>query len=193
MSVDVRIGAIPSGWRNNPGEMQQIAFASRCSRIDVRYRRERSGRWTVAAGEVAAEAGIDHIDGDSIDLSIDGARRTYRIVASGRTCGVHSVLGLSDFARLSRFPTHASEEIHGGCQAPMPGKVLEVRVVAGDRVHRGDLLVVLEAMKMEHQIVAATDARVAEVRVEVGQQVDAGQVLVVLEDDAAAQSFSSAS
>jgi acetyl/propionyl-CoA carboxylase alpha subunit len=178
---------IPSGWRNNPGEMQEAAFSSRQVRIDVRYRRQRSGTWDVAIDDRTHSVAIEATDVDSISLSIDGVRRTFQLFESGQICGVHSVLGLTDLTLLPRFPTHEAEHVRGGCQAPMPGKVLEVRVAAGDAVHSGDLLVVLEAMKMEHQIVAAADGTIAEVRVAVGQQVDAGEVLIVLESDEAKQ------
>jgi propionyl-CoA carboxylase alpha chain len=178
---------IPSGWRNNPGEMQEAAFSSRQVRIDVRYRQQRSGTWDVAIDDRTHSVAIEATDVDSISLSIDGVRRTFQLFESGQICGVHSVLGLTDLTLLPRFPTHEAEHVRGGCQAPMPGKVLEVRVAAGDAVHSGDLLVVLEAMKMEHQIVAAADGTIAEVRVAVGQQVDAGEVLIVLESDEAKQ------
>ena len=65
----------------------------------------------------------------------------------------------------------------------MPGKVLQVRVAAGDRVARGDTLVILEAMKMEHAVTAPHDGTVAEVRAEPGQQVEAGAILVVLDEE----------
>ena len=63
----------------------------------------------------------------------------------------------------------------------MPGKVLELRVGEGDVVRKGDTLVVLEAMKMEHPMRAPTDGRVAEIRVAVGDQVEAGAILLVVE------------
>ncbi len=63
----------------------------------------------------------------------------------------------------------------------MPGTVTVVAVAVGDRVTAGQLLVVLEAMKMEHRITADADAVVAEVPVAVGDSVDAHQVVVVLE------------
>ncbi len=64
--------------------------------------------------------------------------------------------------------------------APMPGKVLKVLVKAGDRVAAGDVLVVLEAMKMETTLVAEADAVVRRVRVAEGATVDHGAVLVEL-------------
>jgi propionyl-CoA carboxylase alpha chain len=83
-----------------------------------------------------------------------------------------------------RFPEHAGGDVAGATLAPMPGSVVEVAVAVGDRVTRGDLLVVLEAMKMEHRITAPLDGTVTEVRVEAGTQVDADAVLVVVDDGA---------
>jgi biotin carboxyl carrier protein len=62
--------------------------------------------------------------------------------------------------------------------AAMPGRVLEVRVAAGDRVARGDLLLILEAMKMQNEIRADADQVVAEVRCAPGQAVETGALLV---------------
>jgi propionyl-CoA carboxylase alpha chain len=59
--------------------------------------------------------------------------------------------------------------------------VVTVAVEPGQPVSKGDLLVTVEAMKMEHRVTAPFDGEVAEVRVEAGQQVDADQVLVVVE------------
>ena len=67
--------------------------------------------------------------------------------------------------------------------APMPGKVLAVRVEPGQAVASGDPLVVLEAMKMETIVGAEANAHVREVRVTAGAMVEPGQVLVVLEFD----------
>ena len=64
----------------------------------------------------------------------------------------------------------------------MPGTVLRVLVAAGDAVAAGQPLVVVEAMKMEHQIVAPAAGTVAEVLVAAGQQVDTGQVLLQMEE-----------
>jgi 3-methylcrotonyl-CoA carboxylase alpha subunit len=65
--------------------------------------------------------------------------------------------------------------------APMPGKVLDVLVAAGDRVDAGTPLVLLEAMKMEQTVRSPADARVVQVKVKTDQMVGPGQILVVLE------------
>jgi len=65
--------------------------------------------------------------------------------------------------------------------APIPGKVVAVKVVAGDQVEVGQALVVLEAMKMENELVAEQAGKVIAVHVEPGQTIDAGGLLVELE------------
>ena len=64
--------------------------------------------------------------------------------------------------------------------APMPGKILAVKVDAGKAVKKGDVIVVLEAMKMENEIVAPQDGVVASVNVAVGASVEPGEVLATL-------------
>jgi 3-methylcrotonyl-CoA carboxylase alpha subunit len=65
----------------------------------------------------------------------------------------------------------------------MPGAVLEVLVNVGDEVEAGTPLVVMEAMKMEHRVMAPTDGTVVAVHVEVGGRVQQGQTLVDVETD----------
>ena len=78
-------------------------------------------------------------------------------------------------------PGSSDTEDEGGLVAPMPGKVLEVLVSQGDVVEAGTPLMVLEAMKMEHRIVAAADGTVVAVHYEAGDQVAQGAVLLDLE------------
>ena len=65
-------------------------------------------------------------------------------------------------------------------KAPMPGKILSVAVSAGQAVKKGDLLLVLEAMKMQNEIYAPQDATVSQVRVSANQTVATGEDMVVL-------------
>ena len=78
-------------------------------------------------------------------------------------------------------PGSSGAEDEGGLVAPMPGKVLEVLVSQGDVVEAGTPLMVLEAMKMEHRIVAAADGTVSAVHYAAGDQVAQGAVLLDLE------------
>jgi len=72
------------------------------------------------------------------------------------------------------------QEKQDGIRAPMTGKVIEVKVVAGDLVEEGQVVVVLEAMKMEYRLAAPKAGPVDEVNCAVDELVDLGQVLVSL-------------
>ncbi|MGL5514344.1 MAG: biotin/lipoyl-containing protein [Sporomusa sp.] len=80
-------------------------------------------------------------------------------------------------------PKAAAAPVAAGAQtvaAPMPGKVLSINVKAGDAVKRGDVLLILEAMKMQNEIMAPADGTVSDVRVSVGQTVSTGDAMVIL-------------
>ena len=62
-------------------------------------------------------------------------------------------------------------------ESPMPGKILSIPVSVGQTINKGDVVVILEAMKMENEIVATEDGRVASINVTTGQMVEAGDVL----------------
>lgn len=64
--------------------------------------------------------------------------------------------------------------------APMPGKILGIKTQAGAAVKRGEVVIILEAMKMENEIVAPQDGTVASVNVSVGASVESGEVMLTL-------------
>lgn len=68
----------------------------------------------------------------------------------------------------------------GGLAAPMPGKIVNVTVAVGDEVTAGQVMVILEAMKMENELTATADGVVKEVLIEKGDTVSGGQMLVVV-------------
>ena len=79
-------------------------------------------------------------------------------------------------------PAPASAAVADGTQvkSPMPGNILDVRVSVGDSVKEGDVLMILEAMKMENDIMAPASGKVVGVQVSKGAAVNSGDVLVVL-------------
>jgi 3-methylcrotonyl-CoA carboxylase alpha subunit len=84
--------------------------------------------------------------------------------------------------RLDRRGTGTSHGVHDGeIEAPMPGKVTAVEVSAGEKVEKGQRLLTLEAMKMEHALTAPFDGSVAELNTKAGAQVTEGQILVKVE------------
>jgi glutaconyl-CoA decarboxylase len=75
----------------------------------------------------------------------------------------------------------ASAAVRETVRAPMQGTVVKTEVSSGDAVKAGDLLIVLEAMKMENHITSPRDGTVGEMHVSPGQNVEAGAAMVVIE------------
>jgi propionyl-CoA carboxylase alpha chain len=202
------LATLPSGFTNTAAFEPQARFTVAGEERTVRYRSQPDGSWTVqllAAGgspggsdggsedraeESAAAAGgtrgiavllhAAHRDG-RLDLEVAGHRQRVRVLGQDGELQVLTASGRVELTEQPRFPAAAAEEVAGATLAPMPGSVVSVAVETGEQVSKGDLLVRVEAMKMEHRVTAPFDGVVAEVRVAAGQQVDADQVLVVVE------------
>jgi biotin carboxyl carrier protein len=122
---------------------------------------------------------------DAVDVETDDGRRHHSVQRVGDTVYVDSSLGASTLHVVDRFPVLEEEAAVGSLLAPLPGSVVRVEVVLGQKVAAGDVLVVLEAMKMEHTMRAPYDGIIAELRVEPGTQVETGDILVVVEPEQA--------
>ena len=86
-----------------------------------------------------------------------------------------------EFVLVPRFLVPGDEAASGGLAAPMPGKVIELRVAVGDSVTSGQTLILLEAMKMEHPMRATVDGIVTEILVSQGEQVENEALLLIIE------------
>ncbi len=175
------LASIPSGWRNNPSQRQWVEYRCGDSLFRVEYRMVRGQQFNASVNGQGHTGEIVFADESGIALEIDSVRRHYLLHVAGAMRYVDSVLGHSALEELPRFPAPEMETVRGGCTAPMPGRIVALRVEPGQSVERGQVLVVLEAMKMEHEVVAPFSGRVQEILVEPGQQVEAGMVLVVVE------------
>ena len=114
-------------------------------------------------------------------IEVDGVRHAVDVAIEGETVRTRSAAGSVVFSQLPRFIEHELD-IAGGCPVcPLPGTVIAVHVAVGQTVGEGDVLMVVEAMKMEHKIIASAAATVGEVRFAVGDRVDQGDLLVALE------------
>ncbi len=143
------------------------------------------GRWKVnvdgAEFEVASEAMPD----GKLRLTSDSGVTVADVTAAGTRRFVR--LGTLDFVfeRDTDGRRRAARGAHGhSLEAPMPGVVTKVLVVVGDDVTKGQPLLALEAMKMEHMIRAPRDGRIKSVAASPGIMVQAGATLVELEDEA---------
>ncbi|HEY2982541.1 MAG TPA: biotin/lipoyl-containing protein, partial [Jatrophihabitantaceae bacterium] len=116
-----------------------------------------------------------------VDLDVAGVRRRFAIAAYPGLVCVDSPLGPVALTPVERFPDPTAHVAAGSLLAPTPGSVARVAVAVGDHVEKGQPLLWLEAMKMEHAVNAPTAGIVAELPVAAGQQVDVGSVLAVVE------------
>jgi len=174
--------AVDPWWVNSSRHAIAIAYADGDARHDFAVRRDGDG-WCVgrAAGEIAARAFAR--DGRLV-IATTAAEFPATVVRLGEErhvfChGVHSKLLLVDPL------AHAGEEeAHGGhLTAPMSGTVVAVLVEAGDRVTKGEPLMILEAMKMEHTITAPGAGVVAAVNFRAGDRVTEGADLVDIDGE----------
>jgi acetyl/propionyl-CoA carboxylase alpha subunit len=189
---------VRSGFRNNPGPPtvrrflvgtgaaeRELAVGYRLGRdtgVHLRHPsvadERRSSLFTVD-GEALPVTLIDARP-DAVDLVVDGVRRRFDVRRYDNAVHVDSALGSAAFRPLDRFPSKEGQRPSGSLVAPMPGTVVKVLAAPGDTVTKGDPVVVIEAMKMEHTIGAAGDGMVHEILVEVGRQVDIDQVIAVI-------------
>ncbi len=166
------------GWRLNTTYTRTLTFKSERGVHDVELEYARGGHRFRHAGADASLA-LARVEGSQLSIAFGGRALTADVVRQGDelhvfTRGRHRVLALVDIIAQS-----GEHEAGGGkLTAPMPGKVIAVSVHAGARVARGTPLMVMEAMKMEHAIVAPADGVVAEVLYGVGDQVAEGVELV---------------
>jgi 3-methylcrotonyl-CoA carboxylase alpha subunit len=122
------------------------------------------------------------IDQNRMQLEMNNQRLEFPLLREADT------ITLSHQGQTYRFSipdrTHAGDSDAADAdhpQAPMSGAVVALPVAVGDTVEPGDTLVVIEAMKMEHAIVAQVSGSVSEILFAVGDQVDEGDTLVLLE------------
>ncbi|HLC27917.1 MAG TPA: biotin carboxylase N-terminal domain-containing protein [Dehalococcoidia bacterium] len=172
---------IPSGWRNNPSMMQLVRYTHRGEEVVAGYLSRRDGAFSCEVNGQSVEARVIKSADGQIEVEIDGLRSTFSVISEGANHWVQSSAGEVALVETPRFPRPTQEQETGSYAAPMPGKIVAINVEAGQAVNAGQVLIVLEAMKMEHRITCSEAGIVKELRVRVGEQVDAGQVMLVVE------------
>ena len=177
---------IQSGWRNSLMPPERTTYDCNDTELNVEYRSRRDGTFLFSINGEQRQVQVFEENGNEIDLQIDNRRIPFRVALDGSVCYVHGPYGDLELLERPRFTIPGQEELEGGLSAPMPGKVLSTVVSVGDDVEKGDLLVIMEAMKMEHRIFSPLSGQVTELFVQEGDQVDKDAVLVDIKEAEAA-------
>ena len=172
------LNQIPSGWRNSKLPRQKLSFRCLEEETTINYIRRRDGSFNLNNGSVA---NIFKWEESGIDIEIDGRRFYAKITQDSKTIVVHMPWGNAVLEILPRFTLPGSEVEAGGLIAPMPGKVIDLKVKVGTKVKKGDTLVILEAMKMEHQVKASEDGKVTKLLVKKDEQLENGALLMIVD------------
>ncbi|MBW3663817.1 MAG: ATP-grasp domain-containing protein [Actinobacteria bacterium] len=177
------LSGIPAGFESHPLGADHARYLAGGHEVEIAYEGRRGGEWSVRVDggdpRPAAVLGLEETAG-AIVVELDGVRIVVRVSASGRERHVLLPTGQVSLLAEPRYPEHRPADIPGATLAPMPGAIVSVAVEEGDEVAEGDLLCVVEAMKMEHRITAPHAGTVEQVHVAAGDQVDADEVLIVV-------------
>ncbi|HEV2375574.1 MAG TPA: biotin carboxylase N-terminal domain-containing protein [Streptosporangiaceae bacterium] len=194
--------SLPSGWRNSVMPPQRAGYRHDGTTLKVSYTRQSDGRFAVRVSEEAHQGaqaaatpsssiswgtttvGVVEVAWTAdgwVELTGSGRRHRLHVLADGQRVWVQGPDGDVELTAVPRFGESAGgDAVAGGLLAPMPGTVLTVQVAAGDVVEAGQLLMTVEAMKMEHRITAPGAGVVGEVLASPGDQVAAGDLLAVI-------------
>lgn len=178
-------------WRSRQSAGTSITVADDSAQYLVTIKQRSTDDWILDVDgteheltwEVTSTA--NNQDNYEINLGLNGTLSKGKVVLNGEELYLYTQDGQTRLS-IPDSLAHAGEGDDvggGGLTAPMPGKVINIQVNVGDKVEQGQVLVVMEAMKMEHSITASTGGVVEEIFFAVGEQVTEGAELIQLNTD----------
>lgn len=170
--------ALPSGWRVGESVPTSIRLVGPARTDHVRIAGH-PGAATVALEDGESRSLTATLDGPLLSLVLDGLRTTYRVAEHDGHIWLAGPRGTTVLRQAAEVNVRTGD-VHAGeaeITSPMPGSVIAVGAESGAAVAAGDVLVVVEAMKMEHAMRSPVDGTV-ELLVAAGDQVKVDQVLV---------------
>jgi 3-methylcrotonyl-CoA carboxylase alpha subunit len=170
---------VRDGWRLNQDNHHTFVFRHGTHEVSVTAHYRRNGLQLELPGTKLLARARRAANGD-LAVELGGERINAAVVRSGRELTVFAS-GLAYRLQVCEFETVQDEAAGGRLTAPMPGSVIEVLVKEGEAVEQGRALMIIEAMKMEHTIVAPSAGRIARVRFAPGEQVREGDQLIAFE------------
>ncbi|MBV7294788.1 biotin/lipoyl-binding protein [Corynebacterium sp. TAE3-ERU12] len=179
---------VPAGYRNVGTATTTHRFTLAGEEVTTDINRSRLG---VARGTGANDGAIVEAvtrsrtcaHATTVRISANSVTRPFVVYAyPNGSVTVDSPLGSINLETMPRYDDPSLAAAEGSLMSPMPGSIIAIHAEVGATVEAGQLLLSMEAMKMEHGIRADTDGVVTELPVKVGDQVDAGKVLAIVSD-----------
>jgi geranyl-CoA carboxylase alpha subunit len=180
------------GWRS--GGPVWVTITLECNDAEVSFQVTATGRGLVGyryGFRRASEAGVEteSVDIEVVEqtptevvLIVDGVRRRLRWAIAGDHVWVDDGASVRDYHNVTHRAARGADRVGSGrLLAPLDGAVMELFAAAGDLVEPGQLILVIEAMKMEHRVLADVAGTVAAITVGAGDQVRARQLLVEID------------
>ncbi len=174
--------SVSDGWQLNGEAVETLRLREGEREVAIGIRHLRGGVIVLSVSDTIFHGHVEARESAALTVSVDGHRVKLDVVHEGPEVWVFGPGGPALLHVVDPLSGSAGETAGGGhLAAPMPGTVVAVSVKAGDSVARGARLMVVEAMKMEHAIVAPADGIVAAVRFAVGDKVGEGEDVIDFE------------
>jgi 3-methylcrotonyl-CoA carboxylase alpha subunit len=168
------------GWRLSGESHQEVVFRDGVEERTV-IARARAGGWLLELGKETLFGSAERRPEGTLTVALDGVRGHATVLDHGSETAVFLAGENWRLVEIDPLAAHEGDEPGAGrLTAPMPGRVTQLLVGVGDIVRRGEPLMIIEAMKMEHMVAAPVDGTVEAVRFAVGDLVEEGAELIAL-------------
>ncbi|WP_375758357.1 acetyl/propionyl/methylcrotonyl-CoA carboxylase subunit alpha [Corallococcus exercitus] len=174
-----------TGWSSSYALPVPVVLHDGTAELRASVRPVSPEAYDVRIGDTRVSLSLRGLGAERVEVEMAGRRRAVRYRRAGGTlwCSLDGITrSLRDVS--FRLPSERERASDGRLRAPMDGRIIRVSTQVGATVKRGDVLVVLEAMKMESSLIAPTDGVVTAVNVTVGAQVPARHVVAVVSPEA---------
>lgn len=162
------------GYRNNRYRLAEEKFRFGEQEYIVFYESKNPNALNISFQNKSISVVLIEKTAPCFRLEIQGIQRNFRIIEFADTLAIHSLLGKVTLTLVSRFPSSRTEEKQNFCLAPMTGKVLKILAQPNALIEKGQSLLILEAMKMEHTLRSSEEGLLKTIYVQLGEVVERG-------------------
>jgi 3-methylcrotonyl-CoA carboxylase alpha subunit len=188
VSADLWHWRAMTGWHMGDGgeglsPIPVLHLEARGATAEIRFSPQRvDGTMLIAVNEQHVTVGLERLRDEDHLAILGGRQETVRLHQDGEKLYVHGCCGMHAFRAIPYLTyVSATAESSGELRAPMMGMITRINVAVGDAVKAGDVVAVMESMKMELRIVSVMDGFVATVNCKTGDMVERNAVVAVVE------------